>query len=140
MAQKNPTQVTAKWLASYQGSATAMTQGAQAVTTAPGQLAANQKAYWLQKITASADKWAARVAAVTLPQWQQAYINLGIQRGQAGATAKQGNYLTFITEYMNWLQGQVTTIKAMPKGNIQQSVARAAAMIQASAAWGAARV
>ena len=45
MAQKNPTQVTAKWLANYQGSATAMTQGAQAVTTAPGQLAANQKAY-----------------------------------------------------------------------------------------------
>ncbi len=140
MAVKNPTQVTAKWLTNYQGSATAMTQGAQAVTTAPGQLAAAQKAYWLQKITASADKWAARVSAVSLPQWQNAYVNLGIQRGQAGAQAKQNNYLTFITEYLNWLQGQVATIKQMPKGNIQQSVARAAAMIQASAAWGAARV
>jgi len=140
VAVKNPTQVTAKWLTNYQGAATSMTTGAQGVTQAPGIAAAAAQAYWLTRIQASAAKWAANVAAVTLPEWQQAYINLGISRGQAGAQAKQGKYLTFITSYLQFLSTQVPQIKAMPKGNIQQSVARAAAMIQASAAWGAARV
>ena len=57
-----------------------------------------------------------------------------------GAQAKQSKYTNFITQYAAFLSSTVPTIKAMPKGNIQQSVARAAAMIQASAAWGAARV
>jgi hypothetical protein len=136
---QSATYYTTKWLTNYQSSGPAMTAGANAVQTAPGQLAANQKAYWLMKVTASADKWAARVSAVTLPQWRDAYTTLGITRGQAGAQAKQGNYTAFMAQYLQFLPGAVAQVNGMPKGNIQQSIARAAAMIQASAAWGAAR-
>ena len=139
MAVKTATQVSAKWLTNYQGSTQAMTDGANNVQQPPGQLAAAQKTYWLQRITASADKWAARVGAVSLPEWKQAYIGLGIQRGQAGAAAKQGNYTSYITEELAFLGSAVPGIKAMPKGNIQQSIARSAAMIQALATWGASR-
>lgn len=136
----NASQITAKWLTNYQGSAQAMTDGSNAVQTAPGQLAAANVNFWLSQIQANANKWAANVAAVSLQDWKTAYQQLGIQRGQAGAQQKQGKYLAFIQAYMAWLPGQVATIKAMPKGNIQQSIARAAAMIQASHQWGQGRV
>ena len=60
--------------------------------------------------------------------------------GQAGAAQKQSKYTTFITAYLQFLPGAVAQVKAMPKGNIQQSIARAAAMIQLSNSWGASRV
>jgi hypothetical protein len=133
-------QITAKWLTNYQGSSQAMTDGSNAVSVAPGVAAAAAQAYWLTRIQASANKWATNVAAVTLPEWKSAYQTLGITRGQAGAQAKQGKYLTFITAYLAFLPGAVATVKAMPKGNIAQSQARAAAMIMASYQWGQARV
>src|SRR5271163_1964958 len=100
-------QITSKWQTNYSGSSQAMIDGSNAVQTAPGQLAAAQKNFWIQRVTASADKWAANVANVTLAEWKTAYQGLGIQRGQAGAAAKSNNYLNFITAYMAWLPGQV---------------------------------
>jgi hypothetical protein len=133
------TQIQAKWLANYQGAGTAMSQGAQAVQTAPGQKAAAQAALWLQRIQQSQPKWAANVAKVTLAEWQQAYITLGIPNGQQGASAKQAKYGAFISQYMAFLQNQVPTIKAMPKGTLQAGIARATAMITASYNWGQSR-
>jgi len=132
-------QITTKWLTNYQGSTQAMTDGSNAVQTAPGVAAAAQQAFWLQRIQASANKWATNVAAVSLQDWKSSYQSLGIPRGQAGAQQKQGKYLTFITAYLAFLPGAVAQVKAMPKGNIQQSIARASAMIQASYQWGATR-
>lgn len=139
MATLTPQQISSKWLTNLQGATTAMTDGVNAVQTAPGQLAAQQSALWLQRIQQSQAKWANRVAAVSLADWKNSMIQLGIPRAQAGAAAKQSRYTAFITEYMQFLGPQVAQIKQMPKGSISQSVARAAAMIQASYAWGQAR-
>ena len=73
-----PAQISTKWLNNYQGAATAMTQGAQAVNQAPGVAAAAAVQVWLSRLQASSAKWQAKVSAVTLQEWQQAYINLGI--------------------------------------------------------------
>lgn len=139
MALKPVAATTAKWLANYQAAGPSMTAGAQAVTEAPGIAAAAQAAKWLAKLQASQAKWQARVSAVSLAQWQQAYIDLGITRGQAGATAKQGKYTNFYQQYYTFLQATLPTIKAMPTLNLQQSIAKSAAMITASAQWGAQR-
>lgn len=133
-------QISQKWLTNYQGSSQAMTDGSNAVQTAPGVAAAAQQAFWLSRIQASANKWATNVAAVSLQDWKTAYQTLGIQRGQAGATAKQSKYTAFITAYLQFLPGAVAQVRAMPKGNIQQSIARAAQMITLSNQWGASRV
>lgn len=139
MAMLTAAQVQAKWLANFQNATTAMTQGVQAVTQAPGAKAAAQSALWLQRLQQSQQKWATRVAAVSLSDWQQAMINLGIPRAQAGAQEKQAKYGTFIQSYMTFLQSQVATVKAMPKGTLSQGIARATAMITASYNWGQAR-
>lgn len=133
------TQIQAKWLANYQGSTTSMTNGANSVTTAPGVKAAAQAALWIQRLQASQAKWQKNVAAVTLGEWQQAYITLGIPNGQAGANAKQAKYGAFIQQYLTFLQNQVPTIQAMPKGTLQAGIARATAMITASYNWGQSR-
>ena len=133
------TQISAKWLTNFGNAQQAMTDGVNAVQTAPGQAAAAQVNLWLQRIQASANKWAANVSAVSLQDWKTAMINLGIPRAQQGAVAKQSKYTTFITEYMSFLSSQVPSIKAMPKGSIGASIARSSAMIQASYAWGQAR-
>ena len=116
-----------------------MTNGSNAVTTSPGQLAAAQAALWIQRIQASQAKWQKNVAAVTVEQWRSAYQQLGIPNGQAGATAKQGKYGTFIQAYLTFLPGAVAQVKAMQKGTLQAGIARATTMITLSSQWGAAR-
>lgn len=133
------TQVSDKWLANFQNATTSMTNGVNSVNTAPGQLAAAQAALWLQRLQASQNKWATRVAAVSLADWKNAMITLGIPRAQAGAAAKQGNYTNFITSYMTFLSGQVPTIRSMPKGTLASGLARSNAMITASYNWGQSR-
>lgn len=134
-----PTQISDKWLANFQNAQTAMTNGVNAVTVAPGQLAAAQSALWLQRLQASQTKWATRVAAVSLADWKSAMINLGISRAIAGAQAKQSRYTNFITQYAAFLTSYLPTIQAMPKGTLANGIARSNAMITASAQWGAAR-
>lgn len=132
-------QIQAKWLANYQGAQTSMVNGSNAVTTAPGQLAAAQATLWLQRLQASQAKWATKVAAVSLADWKTAYQTLGIPNGMNGANAKQAKYGAFITAYLSFLSSQVPTIKAMPKGTLQAGIARATAMITASYNWGQSR-
>lgn len=139
MATLTPQQISAKWLTNFQNGTTSMTQGVQAVQTAPGQLAAAQANLWLQRIQQSQQKWATRVSAVTLQEWQQAMINLGIPRAQQGAQEKQNNYTQFIQAYSQFLGPQVAQIRSMPKGTLAQGIARSTAMITASYNWGQAR-
>jgi len=140
MVMLSPTAISNKWLTNYQNAAPSITAGVNAVTTAPGQLAAAASALWLQRVQASQAKWAAKVGAVTLQEWQQAMIQRGIPNGVAGAQAKQGKYTSFITAYMAFLPGAVAQVRAMPKGTLAQSGARALAMMNLSAQWGASRV
>ena len=133
------TQVSDKWLANFQNAQTSMTNGVNAVTVAPGQLAAAQAALWLQRLQASQNKWATRVAAVSLADWKTSMINLGIPRAIQGAQAKQNNYTQFITSYMQFLQGYLPTVQNMPKGTLANGIARSNAMITASYQWGQAR-
>ena len=132
-------QIQAKWLANYQGAQTSMTNGSNAVTTAPGQLAAAQATLWLNRIQASQAKWQKNVAAVSLQDWKTAYQTLGIPNGMNGAQAKQGKYGAFITAYLQFLPGAVATVKAMPKGTLSAGIARATSMITASYNWGQSR-
>jgi len=134
-----PTQISQKWLTNFGNGTQAMTDGVNAVQTAPGQLAAAQSALWLQRLQQSQQKWATRVAAVPLADWKASMISLGIPRAQQGAQQKQARYTAFITEYMAFLQGAVSQVRAMPKGSLGQSIARASAMITASYQWGQSR-
>jgi hypothetical protein len=133
MARLDPSAATAKWVANLSNSTQAITAGVQAVQTAPGQLAAAKVNTWLARIQASAPKWQQNVSAVSLGDWQNAMIKLGIPRIASGAQEKQGKYLVFAQKFYPYLQSGVATVRAMPKVTLQDGIARAVAMIQYNA-------
>lgn len=129
----DPQAATTKWVSGMQGSTEAMKRGVAAVTVAPGVKAAQAADKWLQRTTASRDKYARRVQSVTLADWQNAMNTYGIGRVGQGASQKRGKYEEFITEFIPHLQAGVRAIDAMPKVTLSDSIARAVAMIEHNA-------
>lgn len=129
MAIPTAQQASDKWLARLQQSTQQITDGVNAVQTAPGQLAAAQADLWLQRVQASKAKWQKNVAAVPLADWKAKMINVGIPRVSQGAAANQGKVTTFMNAFLPYLATGVARVNAMPKGTLQNSIDRAVAMI-----------
>jgi hypothetical protein len=126
-------QATAKWVSGMQNATTRMTQGAQAVTIAPGQLAAQASAKWLAKVTASQQKFATNVGKVSLQDWQNSYITTGIPRVAQGAQQKQGKVTSFMDQFLPYLNTGLQVIDKMPSTTLEDGIARATAMIRYNA-------
>lgn len=119
--------VAAHWATQLSGAGTRITQGVAAVRTAPGQMAAAQKAVWLQNLQASADTWARRVAAVPLQTWQQAMTDKAIPRIAAGATAAQPKMQAFLDKFLPFVDNAKASLPK--RGTYDQNKARMNAMI-----------
>lgn len=122
-------QATAKWVNNLSAATDRMTQGAQALTKAPGVAAAAAADKWLQRVTQAKQKFATNVSRVSLQDWQNSYINIGIPRVAQGAQAKQSKVQAFMDEFLPYLTRGVQTIDAMPSVTLQDGIARATAMI-----------
>lgn len=135
MAQKDPNAVAQKWAGNLAGSTESIRAGVQAVTTAPGQAAARQKAAYLARVQARADHWADRVARVTLGEWQDATLTKGIPRIASGAQAAQPKMATFMAEFLPHVERVAQQVRAMPKLSLEDGIARAAAQIRGNASF-----
>lgn len=122
MASQTPDEIAANWAAKLAGSTAKITAGVNAVTTAPGQAAARQKAVWAQNTAASVDKWAANTAAVSLPDWQMAMRDKGVQRIAQGATSAQPKFAAFMGQLLPHIDRTKASLPA--RGNIEQNIAR----------------
>lgn len=126
-------QAVEKWLANLGQANARMQSGAMAVTTAPGQLAAAAADKWLARVTQSKDKFKARVGSVSLQDWQNAYINVGIPRVSQGAQAKQAKFQSFFDQFLPYLTTGLQVIDKMPSTTLEDGIARATAMIRYNA-------
>lgn len=126
-------QAVEKWLANLGQANSRMQSGAMAVTTAPGAAAAAAADKWLARVTQSKDKFKARVGSVSLQDWQNAYINVGIPRVSQGAQAKQAKFQAFFDQFLPYLQTGLQTIDKMPSTSLEDGIARATAMIRYNA-------
>lgn len=131
--KSNSADATAKWLANLSAASGRMQSGAMAVNKAPGLAAAAAADKWLAKVTASKAKFAARVGSVSLQDWQNSYVNVGIPRVAQGAQAKQGKVQAFFDEFLPYLQRGMATIDNMPSVTLEDGIARASAMIRYNA-------
>lgn len=131
MAGQTPDQIAAQWASRLAGSSQRIADGVGAVTVAPGQAAARQKAVWQQNTAAAADKWAGRVAGVSLSDWQDSMRTKGVQRIGAGAQAAQPKF----AQFMGQLLPHIASVKGnLPaRGNLDQNIARMTAFVQGMA-------
>jgi hypothetical protein len=125
---QTPDQIAARWAAGLAGASQKITDGVNAVSVAPGQAAARQKTVWVQNVAASADKWAANTARVSLSDWQQAMITKGAPRIASGATAAQPKFASFMTQLLPHIASVKGQLPA--RGNLDQNIARMTAFVR----------
>jgi hypothetical protein len=108
------------WAAALGQSSAKAQAGAQRVRTSPGALAAQNAQKWINRVNESAGKWARKVGAVTLAEWQQAYITKGVPRIASGAQAAQPKYQAALVPLFQYMQGVWDQVNAMPSDTPQQ--------------------
>jgi hypothetical protein len=130
---RNADQIAADWSQRLAASTQKITDGVNSVTVAPGQAAARQKTVWQQNTSAAVDRWAARTAAVSLPEWQQAMIEKGAPRIASGAAAAQPKFASFMTQLLPHIDQVKRGLPA--RGNLDQNIQRMTAFTRGMAAF-----
>lgn len=123
-ALPNPSDAAAKWAQNLGAAGTAYTAGVQAVTTAPGQLAANASDRYLAGIQANVAKFKANVAAVDLATWQNQTVSKGAPRLATGATAAQPKMANVLQQLFPYIDQVRNSLPA--RGDLEQNIARSA--------------
>lgn len=128
---KDPTVAAQKWATNLASAGPSIQAGIMGVQTAPGALAARQKEVWATNTINAKDKWAKRVSAIGLSEWQQAAIQKGLPRIASGAQAAQPKMQQFLTAFLPYVERGVSALP--PRGGLEQNIARSAAMIRHNA-------
>lgn len=134
----DPTAGTQKWKQNLSAAGPAMQAGIQAVTVSPTEQAAaavDRQVAGVQAAAASG-KTAARLRRVSLSQWQQAAISKGVPRLATGAAAGASKYQDFANRFYPVMQSASDQAKALPKGGIENALARIRVVLQAAKSFG----
>lgn len=110
------------WQTGFTGATQKYTDGINAVTVPPGQLAAAQKNLYVQNVQAAANVWAANVGAVSLQDWKNAATSTGAQRLATGATKGAPKMQAFMTNFLPQLSSIVDGLPA--RGSFEQNLQR----------------
>lgn len=137
-ARKTAQQVASKWSANLGAATQAITNGVNAVQTAPTQLAAANVQGYLTGVqnAVNSGKWAAALNKVSLSDWKTAMLNKGVQHIQTGAVAGQSKVASAFGPLLQYIyDGRDQINAANPRGTLQQNMQRSAAMIQYMAGY-----
>jgi hypothetical protein len=134
---QNAMEVARRWASRLGGSMESIRSGVQAVTVAPTERAARQQDAYLAGIQRAVTdgKYAAGLRRVTLADWQNAMLNKGLSRIGSGATAAIPKVESFMQEFLPHVAAGQAKLESMPRGDINQNVQRAIAMIMHNASF-----
>lgn len=124
-------EIATKWSTNLGASTSRIEAGVNAVSTAPGLAAARASDRYLMGVQNSVPKYKARVQAVTLSEWQDATKTKGIPRIAPGAQAAIPKATAFWTKAIPFINSVVSGLPE--RGNLEQNIARSAAMIRGMA-------
>lgn len=126
----NAEQATRKWVDRLSGATTEIQEGIQRVDTAPGQKAVAKRDKWRNNLQASEQKWVNNTGRVTLEEWKQSAVEIGVPRIAQGAQAKQGKMRRFQEEFLPFLARGVQQVEAMDDTTFEQRVQKSVAMMR----------
>ncbi len=135
MVKMSAAEYSEKWGRKLKGSTEDIRRGVERVTDAPGLKAAQKvdkmKANLLKSIEDGT--WERRVAAVTLGDWKKKTLEKGIGRISQGVDGAGGKMQDFASEFFPHLEEGQRIIDAMPDITLEDSIARATAMMRHNA-------
>lgn len=129
---KSAQAVAQKWSRNLGSASQAIQEGIAGVTVAPTQKAAERvNAYIAGVQRAVADgKFQSALRRVSLEDWKQAMLTKGVPRIASGANAATNKMADFMSEFLPHIEAGQRALESMPRGDIQQNIARAVAMIE----------
>lgn len=130
-------QVAKQWSERMQAAGQRMKDGVNEVTVSPTEQAAQAKDLWIAGVQKAAQegRFEEGLRAVSLSDWKAAMIDKGVANMQTGARAAVGKVERFMRDLLPYTQSVRETIRAMPRGTLADSKARAAAAIDLMAAF-----
>lgn len=130
MAKINPAEAAEKWARRLSGATEDIRAGVERVTEAPGAAAAKKKDKYVAGLRDSVDKWERNTRAVTLEDWKDKTLNVGLSRVASGAQANQGKTQKFFEEFLPHLDRGVSQVRSMPDTTMEDRINRAVAMMR----------
>jgi len=101
-------------------------RGVNAVTEAPGKKAAEKADKYLAGIqeAVQSGKWQSRVSAVTLDEWKDRMLNVGVNRIAQGVDASRDKVQKFAEQLLAYQQNLQSEIERMPDVTLEDSINR----------------
>jgi len=136
MAKVNAAQWLDKWGRRLSQAGPDITSGVNRVTVAPGVAAAAAAPRMLTNLTQSVQSgaWAARVSAVPLQSWKDSMNNKTLPRLQQGIDQATKTKGPAITTFLSAVDAAVADSNALPRGSVEQNIARSAAFLRSMSA------
>ena len=112
-----------------------MKLGIEQVTEAPSKKAVAKQAKMKANLIASIDngKWAKNLSAVTLEEWKDKMLNVGLSRVQGGIEASRSKIEQFAAKFLPYLDTVRAKINSMPDTTLEERIARATAQMRETA-------
>jgi hypothetical protein len=125
------------WAERGAASAETVKAGVNAVTENPAAKAAAAVDVWAANVAKAKQKFVDSLNRVTLQSWKQSMLGKGVNNMAAGYAdaGNQNKFLVFMRSWLPYVRDGAKMVRAMPKGNLEQGIARAVAMIRHNAAF-----
>lgn len=124
----NSSEYASKWADRMSAASEEYRKGVMRVSAAPGAAAAAKKAQYVANVNNSADKWAAKVSAVGLSEWQRLAAEKGGTNIATGAAAARPKMEAAASKLLATVDSVRTRVRNMPNATYEQRQARSAAM------------
>lgn len=126
MARVTPQEYAEKWGRRLKGSTEDIRRGVSRVTEAPGAAAAKAADRYASGVAdaVTSGRWQSRVAAVSVSEWQAKTIQKGVQRIGQGVDSALPAQTEMATKLLADVDASAAKANAMPKGTIEDSIAR----------------
>lgn len=135
MAMPNANTIAQNWANGMGAAGEKIRSGINAVTEAPTAKAARRVDAMIAGMqrAAAEGKIQRGLERVTLEDWKRAALDKGVARIAGGAQAAKPKVQEFFTEFIPHLQQGLQALEAMPRGDVEQNIARATAMMRHNA-------
>lgn len=130
MARLTPEEYANDWAQGLAGSGERMRRGINRVTEAPGIAAGRESARYLAGVQNSQDLWKRRVTGVTLEDWKKSATEKGLARIAQGVTSAKPAQVQMAQKLLAAVDAAVVQVNKIAKGDIEQSVQRAATFMR----------